>query len=401
MLWKIAWRNIIHKPLNALLCISLLLFGVGIISLLLIIQKGIEQKFEADLNNIDIVVGAKGSPLQLVLSAVYHIDSPTGNIKLEEAQKLMKNPMVKEAIPLAYGDSYEGHRILGTSTAYLSKYTAEFEEGKTFAAPMEAVIGWNIAQNKSLKIGSTFYGTHGESEEGHVHDNKPYTVVGLLKQNNTVLDNLVLTDLESVWHVHEKEEHNHGHDHHHAHAESKKEITALLITCKTKMAVLSLPRTINQQTNMQAVLPGLEINKLLHMIGIGTATFKLIAYAIMLMAGLSVFFALYARLKERRAELALMRSLGYSPISLFSLLLIEGGLLALLGYGFGLLASRIGIYLINQQALQDYNHQFEASFLAEEWTTFLLTLIIGLVAALLPAWRAMRIDVATTLTKHA
>ena len=399
MLWKIAWRNIIHKPLNALLCICLLLFGVGIISLLLIIQKGIEQKFEADLNNIDIVVGAKGSPLQLVLSAVYHIDSPTGNIKLEEAQKLMKNPMVKEAIPLAYGDSYEGHRILGTSTAYLSKYAAEFKEGKTFAKPMEAVMGWNIAQNKSLKIGSTFYGTHGESEGGHVHDNKSYTVVGILKRNNTILDNLVLTDLESVWHVHEKEIHEH--EHHHEHAEINKEITALLITCKTKMAVLSLPRTINQKTNMQAVLPSLEINKLLHMIGIGTATFKLIAYSIMLMAGLSVFLGLYARLKERRAELALMRSLGYSPIRLFSLLLMEGGLLALLGYGFGLLASRLGIYLINQQALQDYNHQFEISFLAEEWKIFLLTIIIGLVAALLPAWRAMQVDVATTLTKQA
>ena len=115
MLWKIAWKNIIHKPLNTSLCVCLLIFGVAIISLLLLIQHQLEQKFERDLQNIDVVIGAKGSPLQLVLSAIYHLDAPTGNIKLEEARKIMKNPYVKEAIPLAYGDYYMGFRILGTT----------------------------------------------------------------------------------------------------------------------------------------------------------------------------------------------------------------------------------------------------------------------------------------------
>ncbi len=133
MLGKIAWKNFVRKPLSTALCISLLLFGVGIISLLLVIQNELEQKFERDLKNIDLVLGAKGSPLQLVLSAVYHLDSATGNIKLADARKIMESPQVKKAIPLAYGDSYKGYRILGTTTNYLKKYDAQLAQGLAFS----------------------------------------------------------------------------------------------------------------------------------------------------------------------------------------------------------------------------------------------------------------------------
>ncbi|MEL6590703.1 MAG: ABC transporter permease, partial [Bacteroidota bacterium] len=129
MLGKIAWKSIVYKPLNTALSISLILFGVAIISLVLVIQSQVEQKFERDLEGTDLVVGAKGSPLQLVLSAIYHIDSPTGNIKLAEVRKIMNNPMVEEAIPLAYGDSYRGYRILGTTSAFPKKYNAQLEQG--------------------------------------------------------------------------------------------------------------------------------------------------------------------------------------------------------------------------------------------------------------------------------
>ncbi|MEO0340775.1 MAG: ABC transporter permease, partial [Bacteroidota bacterium] len=157
MLGKIAWKNIVYKPLNTALCVSLLLFGVGIISLLLLIQHQLEQKFDRDLKDIDLVMGAKGSPLQLVLSSVYHLDAPTGNIQFAEARKIMEAPMVQEAIPLAYGDSYRGFRILGTTEAYLNKYDAQLQEGRLFKVAMEATIGMDIAQKTGLKVGDTFF----------------------------------------------------------------------------------------------------------------------------------------------------------------------------------------------------------------------------------------------------
>lgn len=418
MLGKIAWKNIIYKPLNTALCVSLLLFGVGIISLLLLIQNQLEQKFKRDLQNIDLVIGAKGSPLQLVLSAVYHLDAPTGNIKLAEARKIMDAPIVEEAIPLAYGDSYKGFRILGTTEDYLKKYDAQLAKGRTFSKAMEATLGADVAQKTGLKVGAVFLGTHGEIKEGLVHEDHPYTVVGILQKTNTVLDRLVLTNVESVWQVHSHHgdhhspidtlhatelDFDHDHEHDHDHAENvitadSMEITAILLNYKTRMSVLNMPRIINEQTNMQAVLPALEINRLFYMLGIGATTLKLIAGGIMLMAGFSVFFVLYSRLRDRKYELALMRSVGYRPGHLFGLLVLEGLLLAALGYCLGWLLSRVGIYFINQQAESDFNVQFGADWVpGEEWL-LLLTFLIGVVSALLPAWQAMRLDVSAILS---
>jgi putative ABC transport system permease protein len=420
MLGKIAWKNIVHKPLNSALCVSLLVFGVGIISLLLLIQNQLEQKFDRDLKNIDLVMGAKGSPLQLVLSAVYHLDAPTGNIPLKEARKFMNSPMVKEAIPLAYGDSYQGFRILGTTSDYIKKYDAQFREGRTFKNAMETTIGSNVAEKTGLQIGDTFLGTHGEVRQGDVHEAHPYSVVGILEKTNTVLDHLVMSTIESVWQVHASHDHeqeaidtlhateldiNHDHEDDHDHSKSvmsadSMEITAVLMKYKTKMAALTTPRIINEQTNMQAVLPTMEINRLFYMVGLGATTLKMIAVGIMAMAGFSVFFVLYSRLRERKYELALMRSVGYRPGQLFGLLLLEGFLLAALGYVLGWLLSRVGIFIINHQAESDFNLQFDGAYIMEEGWLLLLTFLVGIVAALLPAWKAMRMDVSETLSEN-
>ena len=436
MLGKIAWKNIVYKPLNTALCVSLLLFGVGIISLLLLIQHQLEQKFARDLQNIDLVVGAKGSPLQLVLSAVYHLDAPTGNIKMADARKIMENPMVQEAIPLAYGDSYRGYRILGTTEAYLKKYDAQLREGRLFSEAMQATIGTDIAEKSGLQVGDTFLGTHGEAKGGHVHDEHPYTVVGILERTNTVLDQLVLTNMASVWQVHEhpgtepqatesdahhdhEEEHDHDHEHgeehDHDHEQGEEhdhdhsasvtnadsmDITAILLSYKSKMTALNMPRIINEQTNMQAVLPALEINRLFYMLGIGATTLKLIAGGIMVMAGFSVFFVLFNRLRERKFELALMRTVGYRPWQLFGLLVLEGLLLAIVGYVLGWLLSRVGLFVINRQAEGDFNLHFSSEWIMGEGWLLLLTILVGVGAALLPAWQAMRMNISAVLSEN-
>lgn len=208
-------------------------------------------------------------------------------------------------------------------------------------------------------------GTHAEVAEGHLHGDHPYAVVGILKKAITILDRLVLTELESVWKVHSNHSHeqtpidttkvlklhpNHDHDHDHSRdviTADSMEITAILLKYKSIMSVLNMPRFINEQTNMQAVIPSLEINRFFYMLGVEVTTLYLIAGGIMLMAGLSVFFVLYNRLQDRKHELALMRSVGYRPSQLFGLLMLEGLLLAGLGYILGWLLSRLGIYIIN------------------------------------------------------
>ena len=187
------------RPLNTVLNILLLALGLATIVVLLLVTSQVSEKMTQDARGIDLVVGAKGSPLQLILSSVYHIDIPTGNIALREAEQLKKNPMVKRAIPLALGDSFRGFRIVGTEPSYVELYGATFASGTFWQAPLEAVIGDDVARTSGLVLGSTFAGTHGLSASGGAHSDAPYKVVGILARSNSVLDRLVLTgDRKSV-----------------------------------------------------------------------------------------------------------------------------------------------------------------------------------------------------------
>jgi putative ABC transport system permease protein len=413
MLIKIIVKNILHKPLSTVLSIALLALSSGIIALLLLLQQQLEKKFENDLKDIDIVVGAKGSPLQLVLSAVYHVDAPTGNIKRSDLDKIRQSPLIAQVIPMAYGDSYKGFRILGTDSNYLHKYKAICREGHMFHTKMEAVLGSAVAQSAGLKLGGTFFGTHGQAQEGEIHEGHAYTVTGILESTGTVLDNLILTNVESVWAIHDADGHEAGHAHeeahhedhgheHHDHGEAAEsdqdpELTAVLLKCKSPMGTLMLPRMINETTAMQAAIPALEINRLFKLMGVGVATMQALALAIMLISGFSVFIALYNRLKERRYELALLRAMGCGRWQLFFLLILEGLLLALLGFLGGILLSRLGIWGLNRGAAQDFHHAFSYNWVQPEGWLLLVTLGVGLLAALIPALKAFNMNLSTTL----
>ena len=115
MIAKLAWRNIWFKPLNTILSIVLLTSSVAIITTLILVEKQFEEKFSSNIEDVDLVLGAQGSPLQLILSSVYQVDAPTGNINYDSAKVWMQNPFVEKAIPLAFGDNYRGYKILGTT----------------------------------------------------------------------------------------------------------------------------------------------------------------------------------------------------------------------------------------------------------------------------------------------
>lgn len=411
MIIKLVFRNLLHKPLGTLLSIILLMLSTGIISMLLLMQTEAEQKFDNDLKDIDLVAGAKGSPLQLVLSAVYQMDAPTGNIKKTDLEILHANPFVQQVIPLAYGDSYKGYRIVGTDSNYIKKYNAVFNEGTVFTKTMEAVLGSNVAIATNIKLHGEFFGTHGLSAGGDVHKQFAYKVTGILKPTNTVLDNLVLTPIESVWLIHhhedkdeEEEEKNNANMMMDANAPkdtSKPEdaITAALIKLRSPMGLMTLPRTINQYTDMQVASPALEINRLFNLMGIGITTLQGIAYAIMFISGLSVFISLYTRLKERKYEMALMRTMGGSRILLFTATIAEGLLLCIVGFALGMVISRLGILAINSYSVENYHLSFtNVHITSDEWYLGFITILVGFIAAMLPAFKASNINISKTLT---
>jgi putative ABC transport system permease protein len=391
MILRIVRANLFHQPLTTLLSVVLLALGTGIISLLLVMQDAFSKKMDRDLKNIDIVVGAKGSPLQLVLSAVYHMDAPTGNIPAAEANKLSKNRMIATATPLAYGDTYKGYRILGTDESYLEKYEVLFQEGSTFQQNFEAVLGATVAARSGLKIGDSFVGTHGSSADAHEHDEHPYKVVGILSPNSSVVDQLVLTTVSTVWAVHHHNEANSEQE------EAPEEITALLLELKSPMALMTLPRSINESSSLQAAVPSLEINRLMGLLGIGTATLQGIAMGIILVSALSIFIALYNRMKDRQYEMALMRLMGCSRGRLALMVWAEAAIISLAGYCFGWILSRAGILLLQSFLGETQSWPISFNFVVSEAWMLPVVIIIGTMAAIIPAVHAFRLDISKTL----
>jgi putative ABC transport system permease protein len=402
---KLSWKYLKDKPLNTGLNVLLLALGLSIITVLLLVEEQFENKMNRDAAGIDMVIGAKGSPLQLVLSSVYHVDFPTGNIPLKEAQKVSRNRLIKNAIPMALGDNYEGFRIVGSNHDYLDLYRAELAAGSIWDKPFEVVIGNMVAKAKGFTVGDTFIGAHGIEAASHQHDQHPFKVVGILAPTNNVLDQLIITSVESVWYAHDDEigqEKLNQYVNKTGFPESDKnrELTTVLIAYRNPMAAIQLPRMINGRTSLQAASPTFEITRLFELLGIGVTVIKGLALLIIFIAGLGIFIALYNSLKERKYDLALMRAIGAAKSQLFLLILMEGLVLTLLGAVGGLLLGHFFLFFIvitNEQGL--FSGLDAVTFIVNEWWILIYALIVGIVASIIPAWNAYKEDIAGQLSK--
>lgn len=391
---KISWKNLVSKPLSSALNILLIAFGAGILTILLLASAQISEKLENNSKDIDLVVGAKGSPLQLILSSIYYIDFPTGNIPLKEAMELAHSPFVKRAVPLALGDNYNGVRIVGTDSNFVSLYKLEVAEGKIWKADFETVIGSNVAKAQHLKIGDTFYGAHGLTGNSDLHKGHQYIVKGILQPQGNVTDNLILTNVGSVWKMHgDLEEAG-------KHHEEPKELTSLLIQYRSPMSVAMFPRMVNETTNMQAASPAQESTRLFSLIGVGIDTLQWFAVLIMLIAAISVFVNLYNSLKERSYDLAIMRTLGATRTQLFFIVISEGIMLTLAGTLAGIALGHLAIQLIGSYQESSQARMTGIVLLSDEFYLFVAGLGIGIFAAAIPAIQAYRSNISKILSQN-
>lgn len=421
-LLSLSWKNIINKPLSMMLSLVLFGLGVGLISLLFLLNTQLEEKFEANLAGIDLVIGAKGSPLQLILSSMYHIDSPTGNVSIEEVRPFLNpnHPLIKTAVPLSLGDSHRGYRVVGTTHAFADLYDATLAEGRIFEKTMDVTVGATVARTLELEIGSTFQSSHGFVQDDNlVHtDAKPFVVVGVLEPTGSVVDQLILTNTQSVWAVHGHEEseedhsdHDHAEDEEHDHeAETamkplteypEEDITSLVIQFKGRnYQALNMQRSINENTDMQAATPAIEINRLYSLIGVGAEALRWLAIIIVIVSGLSIFISLYSSLRDRRYEMALMRTMGGSRNFLFGMIILEGLILAVLGYILGIAISHLGMEALAGNLSDSYRYTFTGwRFLPQEAYLLGGAVVIGFLAAVIPAIQASRTDIHETLAE--
>lgn len=469
-LFKISWKNLLSKPLTMWLSLTLVALGVGLTSVLLLLNKQFQDRLYRNIDGINMVIGAKGSPLQMILSSVYHIDVPTGNIPLKKTKWIKKSKFIGKSIPLALGDSYQGFRIVGTEHSLVEHYKAKVGIGKIWEKDMEACVGARVAQKLNLKIGSTFHGAHGLVNDGmHIHETYSYKVTGILDPSNTVLDQLILTNVASVWRVHEEHDHehtesvetdsaksekdkiaadhnhthdhdhdghnhdhaNHDHSHDHDHAnhdhshdhsdvhketvlkpisEDGKEITAMLISFAkdqtgntSTMASVQIPKIIDETEGLEELgyaVPAIQLQRLMDNMGLGANFILVLAMIIIGISAFSVFISLYNSMKERKYEVALMRTMGAKRFQLFVMVTLEGLFIACFGFIIGMFISHFGMALLAGYLESTYQYSFTGlMFLKEEFFLFIGTLLVGFLAALIPAWQTYKTDISKTLSE--
>ena len=418
------FQSLKSRWLNSSLSILLTAFGLSIALLVSQFGNHIQNRLNQDGKNIDIVVGAKGSPLQLILSSVYHIDLPAGNIPYESIEKLIKHPQVKSAIPLALGDNWKGFRIIGTTNDYINHYNAKLNKGRFWDKEFEIVAGSSV----DIKINDEFFGSHGLLEGGNTHNDAKYNVVGVLESTGTVLDRLLLTSINSVLEIHgheeiehhdEKhldEEKNHHHDEKHLseeknmdeHHKDKKtqnvlnppQITSLLITTKSPVANVNLPKLINKESQLQAANPSLEITRLTSMLGLGSKSFIILSTILIFIAVLTIFSGLASNLENRMGDLAILRAIGYSKKRIFKIISLEGMIIVISGIILGILIGIFSFNIITQMIsplnISQAHFNFEADFIF----IIFLVLFAGLIAAMFPAYNGSKISVANQLSKN-
>ena len=419
-IFKLSLKNIFNKPLSSTISLALLILGIGIISLLLQLNTLIKDQMDNNLRGIDMVVGAKGSPLQLILSSVYHIDSPTGNISLEEAEEISKNRMVGSSIKLLYGDNYKGYRIVGAEKNFIDLYKGIIKKGNEWNDTYEVIVGSKVYEKLNINLGDNLISSHGLRETGEAHDDKSFKVVGLLEPSNSVIDQLIITSPQSVWDVHDTHdhkdeyldnhegehdhehegEHDHEHEGEHDHADKQddREITAMLIKFKSPMNIIQFPRQINENTNLQAAVPSYEISRLFKLFGFGIETLSYLAYLIITVSGFSLFINLFNSMRERRYEMALIRTLGASRFQLSTMIIFESLILTISGFVLGLLFSRFGVMFVSSLMEESINYNLNSFVvLSEEYWLLALSIMIGLLSSLIPVVQVYKMNISNIL----
>lgn len=388
MIGRLAIRFLLERPWQFALAVTLCALGLASAISIVWLQSLLETHARRQAAGIDIVVGAQGSPLQNVLAAVYYLDVPNGNIRLAEVDALRANPQVARAIPIALGDSVAGARIVGTTPEYVSFYGASLAAGELPTAPMDAVVGAAVAARTGLKVGDNFVGAHGLGDVGVEHEGYPYRVSGLLNPTGRVIDQAVVTQLESVWLVHE------GHA-----ASAEKEATFALIQLKSPIAMATLPRLINKTAGLQATVPAMESARLLASFDWVALIVKGFAGVLIAAAMASLLGALLQALARQEPELALLRAMGATRQQLALLMIGESLLLVWLASALAGLLAVVGVFALKTLGLPGLVVDFQQGFIF--WLAGLaLATLMAIVATIPVLWRSASVDVAAQLSSR-
>jgi putative ABC transport system permease protein len=414
--WHLTWRSLLNRRLTVALMVVSVALSVALLLGVERLRHDARAGFAQTISGTDLVVGARSGPVQLLLYSVFHIGNATNNISWQSVEQIATQPQVSWLVPLALGDSHRGYRVVGTTADYFEHYRfgrgrrLTFAAGSAFADLFEAVVGAEVAARLGYRVGSPLIVSHGSG--GGVsfadHDDKPFTVVGVLARTGTPVDRSVLVGLEAIEAIHLgwqggapipglaiPPEHVRKFD------LAPKTVTAALVGLKSRTAVFQVQRFVNTFPDepLLAVLPGATLQELWGLIGVAEKALLAISALVVLVGLAGLVAVVVAGLGERRRELAILRSLGASPRLLFLLLALESVILSLFGSLLGLALLYGATALAGPWLEAQYGLLVGLGWpAATEWALLGAVLAASLLASLVPAWRAYRYSLADGMT---
>lgn len=408
MLLSLAYRSLKNRKLTSILTLLSLALSVSLWVGIEHIRLGARESFSNTISQTDLIVGARGGSLQLLLYTVFHMGSPTANVSYESYEKIKNQPAVLWTIPISLGDSHRGYRVVGTNEDFYRHYRyrqdrrIELEQGRAPSEVFDVALGSEVAERLGYRLGERIVVTHGISSQGILeHDDKPFTVVGILRPTHTPVDRSLYVTLEGIeaMHIDWKQGAPPLKGQEVPAERIKKEdlridqITAFFLRTKARVQTLALQRQINTfpEEALMAVIPGVALSQLWNGISYGEQVLKVVALFVVIVGLVGMLMALYTSLNERRREIAILRAVGVGPLKVMFLLVLESGLLALVGSLLGI-ALVYGLVVVLQPVLEgQFGLHLPAKPLSATEHLYVAAVVIaGLIVGLIPAWKAYR-----------
>ncbi|GLP96276.1 ABC transporter permease [Paraferrimonas sedimenticola] len=392
---NIAWRSLAARRSSAILTVLTISLSVALLLGVDHLRHQTKQSFASTISGTDLIVGARTGQTQLLLYSVFHIGEATDNISWESYQKVANDPKVDWTIPIALGDSHKGYRVVGTNNDFFEHYqygrrnNLDFAQGHGFEDVLDVVLGAEVARKLGYEIGDNIVVSHGVSEISFAdHDEHPFEVVGILAPTGTPVDRSLMVGLDAIELIHLPYQ-----DETHSLDLTPDSVTAYLVGLKSRVAVFGLQRQINSDASepMLAILPGIALAEMWQMVAMIETALLAITACVVVTGLLSMLAALLASLKERRREMAILRSVGARPMHVFALLIFEATLLTALGCALGV-ASFYALVLIAKPILLNlvgFNLGLSMLSLTQLYM-LAAVLVCGTVAGVIPAWQAYR-----------
>ena len=405
----LTWKSLLNRRFTALLTVCSIALSVCLLLGVERLRTEARNSFANTLSGTDLIVGARGNPVQLLLYAVFRIGEPTNNLSWRSYEAVTALPQVAWNVPLSLGDSHRGYRVLGTTEAYFRHYryggnqNLDIARGHGFEDLYDAVLGAEVARSLGYSAGDRIVLAHGAGDVHFAqHDDKPFRVAGILRATGTPVDRTVHVTLEGIEALHVDYLQGAPVPGHSVSAEEARNmdlrprrISAALIGLHTKAATFHIQRRINEyrQEPLTAILPGVALDQLWQLTAIAENMLLLVSGFVVVVGLTGMLTTLLTGLDERRREMAVLRSIGARPIHVFSLILGEAGLLSLLGavLGTGLLYA---LSWLAQPWISDHYGLYLSVTgpSLHEWLLLLAVLLAGLSAGLIPGLRAYRLS---------